>query len=49
MSCTPLYVSKVLKGRYDLSLKALSKIEDALDLCLINDYKITNSGRNFRT
>ncbi len=35
MNCSQQYVSKVLKGRENLSLETLSKIEDALDLHLI--------------
>lgn len=37
MSCTQQYVSKVLKGRENLSLETLNKIEDALDICLVNE------------
>lgn len=35
MNCSQQYISKVLKGRENLSLETLSKIEDALDLCLV--------------
>ncbi len=35
MNCSQQYISKVLKGRDNLSLETLSKIEDALDLHLI--------------
>ncbi len=35
MNCSQQYISKVLKGRENLSLETLSKIEDALDLHLI--------------
>lgn len=37
MCCTQQYVSKVLKGRENLSLETLSKIEDALELHLVNE------------
>ena len=32
MSCTQQYISKILKGRENLSLEAISKIENALDI-----------------
>lgn len=32
MNCTQQYVSKVLKGRENLSLETMCKIEDALDI-----------------
>lgn len=32
MGCTPQYVSKVLKGKENLSLETLSKIEEALEM-----------------
>lgn len=35
MNCSQQYVSKVLKGRENLSLETLSKIEEALDIHLI--------------
>ncbi len=35
LNCKQQYVSKVLKGRENLTLDTLSKIEDALDLHLI--------------
>ncbi len=35
MGCSQQYVSKVLKGRENLSLETLVKIEDALDLQLV--------------
>ena len=37
MDCTQQYVSKILKGKENLSLETLSKLEDALGLVLIND------------
>ena len=36
MNCTQQYVSKVLKGRENLSLETLCKIEKALDLRILN-------------
>lgn len=36
MSVTPTYVGKLLKGKENLSLETISKIEDALDIDLIN-------------
>ncbi len=35
LNCKQQYVSKVLKGRENLTLDTISKIEDALDLHLI--------------
>lgn len=32
MSCTQQYISKILKGRENLSLEAISKIENALSI-----------------
>ncbi|MDE5877110.1 MAG: helix-turn-helix transcriptional regulator [Muribaculaceae bacterium] len=32
MGCSPQYVSKILKGKENLSLETISKIEDALDM-----------------
>ena len=37
MDCSQQYVSKILKGKENLSLETLSKLEDALGLVLIND------------
>ena len=37
MDCTQQYVSRILKGKENLSLETLSKLEDALGLVLIND------------
>lgn len=39
MNCSQQYISKVLKGRENLSLETLSKIEVALDLHLICEPK----------
>jgi ribosome-binding protein aMBF1 (putative translation factor) len=35
MSCSQQYVSKILKGRENLSLETLCKIEQALDIAII--------------
>lgn len=32
IGCTPQYVSKILKGRENLSLETICKIEDALEM-----------------
>ena len=36
MNCSQQYVSKILKGKENLSLETLSKIEEALDLHLLS-------------
>lgn len=36
MNCTQQYVSKVLKGRENLSLETMCKIENALDIKILN-------------
>lgn len=41
MNCTQQYVSKILKGRENMSLDTLSKVEDALSINLINDEQTT--------
>ena len=41
MNCSPLYISKVLKGRENLSLETLSKIEMALGISIIKEEPIT--------
>ena len=41
MGCSQQYVSKILKGRENLSLETLAKIEDALNLRFI--YKTTKT------
>ena len=40
MDCTQQYVSKILKGKENLSLDMLSKLEDALNINLIYDEQI---------
>jgi predicted transcriptional regulator len=37
MHCSQQYVSKVLKGRENLSLETLCKIENALDVKILNN------------
>ena len=37
MDCSQQYVSKILKGRENMSLDTLSKLENALGICLILD------------
>lgn len=37
MNCTQQYISKILKGKENMSLETLSKLEDALGITLIND------------
>lgn len=36
MDCTQQYVSKILKGKENMSLETLSKLEDALGISLIS-------------
>lgn len=36
MSCSQQYISKVLKGSENLSIETISKIEDALDLQILD-------------
>lgn len=36
MNCSQQYISKVLKGRENLSLETLCKIEKALDIKILN-------------
>lgn len=36
MGCTQQYVSKILRGKENLSIETLSKIESALSLRLLN-------------
>lgn len=38
---TQQYVSKILKGKENMSLETLSKLEDALGISLINDGEVT--------
>ena len=40
MDCTQQYVSKILKGKENLSLETLSKLEDALGISLILDDEV---------
>lgn len=35
MNCSPQYISKVLRGRENLSLETLTKIENALEISII--------------
>ena len=35
MNCSPQYISKVLRGRENLSLETLTKIENALKISII--------------
>lgn len=37
MKCSPQYVGRVLKGRENLSLETLSKIENALGISIIKE------------
>ena len=40
MGCSQQYVSKILKGRENLSLETLAKIEDALNLSLVYEHEM---------
>lgn len=40
MDCTQQYVSKILKGKENMSLDTLSKLEDALGISLICDEQV---------
>ena len=40
MGCTQQYVSKILKGKENMSLETLSKLEDALGISLIHDEEV---------
>ena len=40
MDCTQQYVSKILKGKENISLDTLSKLEDALGISLIYDEQV---------
>ena len=42
MNCTQQYVSKILKGKENMSLETLTKLEDALGICLICDEQFVN-------
>lgn len=37
MGCSQQYVSKVLKGQENLSLETMAKIEDCLNISILND------------
>ncbi|MCR5394940.1 MAG: helix-turn-helix transcriptional regulator [Bacteroidales bacterium] len=37
MGCSQQYISKILKGKENMSLETLSKLESALEICLIAD------------
>ncbi len=41
MGCTQQYVSKILKGKENMSLDTLSKLENALGITIINDERVT--------
>ena len=41
MNCAQQYVSKILKGRENMPLDTLSKLEDALGINLIYDEQTT--------
>ena len=45
MNCTQQYVSKILKGKENMSLDTLSRLESALDITLINDEKVAYPDR----
>ena len=47
MDCTQQYVSKILKGKENMSLDTLSKLEDALGINLIADCQ-PRSGRRLK-
>ena len=42
MDCTQQYVSKILKGKENMSLDTLSKLEDALGISLIYDKQVVS-------
>ena len=42
MDCTQQYVSKILKGRENMSLDTLSKVENALGISLIYDEQVAS-------
>ena len=45
MNCTQQYVSKILKGKENMSLDTLSKLEDALGINLIYDEQVVHPNR----
>ena len=42
MDCSQQYVSKILKGKENMSLDTLSKLEDALGISLIYDEQVAS-------
>ena len=40
MNCTQQYISKILKGKENMSLDTLTKLEDALGIILIVDEQV---------
>jgi len=42
MKCNQQYVSKILKGKENMSRNTLSRLEDALGICLIYDEEVVN-------
>lgn len=40
MNCTQQYVSKILKGKENMSLDTLSRLEDALNISLVLDEQV---------
>lgn len=45
MGCSQQYVSKILRGKENLSLETLCKIEDALDLQIVYEPKYFESAQ----
>lgn len=43
MNCTQQYVSKILKGKENMSLDTLTRLEDALGISLVFDEQETHS------
>ena len=43
MNCTQQYISKILKGKENMSLETLSKLENALKINLICDFSMHQS------
>lgn len=41
MNCTQQYVSRILKGKENMSLDTLSRLEDALGISLIYDEQVS--------
>lgn len=40
MGCSQQYISKILRGRENLSLETLSKIEDALEMNIVSEAEL---------